>query len=305
MVQLKGFRNSVTLDDGSGLYISRPDLQDGMATEITPGELPVDFVNEYHAAFEVRCCFCSKKTPHYHGWTARMADGRLALCGIDCANRIDAPLVKELAGRLKVKMRVVAIRRSAREDIASALGLLLVVTEDLVELERVASALATELNQRLAHTSVVRTPGIKGIEIIRKPRLLHLRQVRTKLLQWREASIDEWTEDQMLAATREAGRMRAALEAGLAFLASAADLFSEDGIRALAQACRSNYEAPCRPVWVKEPGGTHTVQIIFGNIFSPPKSFRLGSFGIVPDLEQVLAIFDGKAQDVDASGSTA
>lgn len=303
MVQQKGFRNSVTLDDGSGLYISRPDLQEGIATEVAPGELPVDFVNEYHAAFEVRCCFCAKKTPHYHGWTARLADGRIAYCGINCANQIDAPLVKDLAGKLKVRMRVVALRRSVHEDIAQALSVLLVLTEDLIELERAASALATELNIRLAHTSVLRTPGIKGIGILTKPRSLHLRQARSKLLQWRDAQTEEWTEEVMQLAIREAAKIRHTIKEGFAFLEAAESLFSPAGIQSLAQACRNNLDAPCRPVRVKEPSGFETVQIIFGDIHTPPKSFRLGSFRIVPDVQQVLEIFDGRSQDVDGTGA--
>ena len=107
----------------------------------------------------------------------------------------------------------------------------------------------------------------------------------------------------MQAAMREAAKIRDALKEGLAFLHSAAELFSPEGIRLLAQACRANRAAPCRPVRVREPSGFETVQLIFGDIHTPPKAFRLGSFGIVPDAQQVLAIFDGKTQDVDQTGN--
>lgn len=70
------------------LQIDEPEKQEGLSKEIPLGEVPVDYANSYQCAYNVRCAFCAKKTPHKVGVTAVMEDGRHALCGRDCAENL-------------------------------------------------------------------------------------------------------------------------------------------------------------------------------------------------------------------------
>jgi hypothetical protein len=73
------------INDSTGFIISAPDLQAGLSAEIERGVRPQEFLNRYHADYEVRCAFCVGHTPHRKGFTVRLKDGRKALCGFLCA----------------------------------------------------------------------------------------------------------------------------------------------------------------------------------------------------------------------------
>ena len=72
-------------DPPSRFIVSRPDEQSNLTPEIPKGEIPTHYINRYHADHDVSCAFCDKHTLHRKGFTAEMADGRIALCGRDCA----------------------------------------------------------------------------------------------------------------------------------------------------------------------------------------------------------------------------
>lgn len=75
------------LDDSHTLVVTAPDLQQGLSREIEQGVIPKRYLNRYSASHEVRCAFCPGHTPHFRGFTVEMEDGRIALCGIDCARK--------------------------------------------------------------------------------------------------------------------------------------------------------------------------------------------------------------------------
>lgn len=71
--------------DSSEFVVSAPDLQIGLSPEIEQGTRPREFLNRYHASYDIRCAFCAGHTLHRRGFTVQLDDGRIALCGIDCA----------------------------------------------------------------------------------------------------------------------------------------------------------------------------------------------------------------------------
>lgn len=64
--------------------VTDPEAQPGLSAEIEPGTVPTGYLNRYYTDHDVRCAFCAKHTPHRRGFTVELADGRIALCGIDC-----------------------------------------------------------------------------------------------------------------------------------------------------------------------------------------------------------------------------
>jgi hypothetical protein len=70
--------------DPNRFVVTDPEAQPGLCEEIEPGTRPIGYLNRYHTEHDVRCAFCAKHTPHRRGFTVELADGRMALCGIDC-----------------------------------------------------------------------------------------------------------------------------------------------------------------------------------------------------------------------------
>ncbi|GHC22725.1 hypothetical protein GCM10007291_22610 [Gemmobacter nanjingensis] len=142
------------------LIISKPDLQVGLTEVIPTGEIPTHYINRYMAEDEVRCAFCDKHTPHKRGFTAQMADGRIALCGRDCAAKYFG---QEVADRfeqdLEKQIERAARRRIVHRTIEGVPATLALLSRDVVEMEeralRAVGALhdefrATPLPTRLA-----------------------------------------------------------------------------------------------------------------------------------------------------------
>lgn len=67
--------------------ITDPEAQPGLTPEIERGQIPSGYINRYVVDHDVHCAFCPPHMPHRHGFTAQMADGRIALCGRDCGRK--------------------------------------------------------------------------------------------------------------------------------------------------------------------------------------------------------------------------
>lgn len=67
--------------------ITDPESQPGLTPEIERGLIPSGYINRYVVDHDVPCAFCPPHMPHRHGFTARMPDGRIALCGRDCGRK--------------------------------------------------------------------------------------------------------------------------------------------------------------------------------------------------------------------------
>lgn len=129
-----GVHVTTALED---LIISEPGLQVGLTDIIPLGEIPAHYINRYHAAEKVRCAFCDKHTPHNKGFTAQMADGRIALCGRDCAAKYFG---QEVADKFEEQLEKQIERSSRRLLIQRTLDgipdTLAQVSEDLVRMEQ-------------------------------------------------------------------------------------------------------------------------------------------------------------------------
>jgi hypothetical protein len=119
------------------LIISRPELQGDLTDVIPLGQIPWRYINRYLAEEEVRCAFCEKHTPHKRGFTAEMEDGRIALCGRDCAAKYFG---KDVADRfekdLERQIQVAARRRLVKRTIDGVAETLAKITPDMVEKEK-------------------------------------------------------------------------------------------------------------------------------------------------------------------------
>ncbi|OWY08712.1 hypothetical protein B6V74_12870 [Thioclava sp. F42-5] len=97
---------------------ARPELQAGLTEAIPEGEIPSRYINRYHADHDVPCAFCNKHTDHRRGFTVQMKDGRIALCGRDCAKFYFGP---EVARDFEKKLKEEEDRRATASVIARAM----------------------------------------------------------------------------------------------------------------------------------------------------------------------------------------
>ena len=65
--------------------LARPNEQRGLTLEMESGAVPEKYLNRYHTDHDIKCAFFPAHTPHRRGFTVEMSDGRIGLCGIDCA----------------------------------------------------------------------------------------------------------------------------------------------------------------------------------------------------------------------------
>jgi hypothetical protein len=106
--------------------ISDPESQTGLTDVIERGAVPVRYLNRYHTDHDVRCAFCDSHMPHRRGFTAEMADGRIALCGFDCGRKyFGMEVAKDFERALK-----------KTEDEAQRDAILAAAMEDLPALHR-------------------------------------------------------------------------------------------------------------------------------------------------------------------------
>jgi hypothetical protein len=129
-----GLQTPIALEN---LTISRPEMQVGL-TEIIPlGEIPTGYLNRYLAEREVRCAFCDNHTPHKKGFTARMADGRIALCGRDCAAKYFGQSVADrFEEQLDQQIARSARRRVVQRAVEGVPATLAMITPDLISMEK-------------------------------------------------------------------------------------------------------------------------------------------------------------------------
>lgn len=119
-----------------GLVISHPELQPGLTDVIPPGELPSHYINRYQAEEEVRCAFCDKHTPHKRGFTAQMEDGRIALCGRDCAAKyFGTEAAEKFEAELERQIQRAAQIRVVQRTLGGVPATLALITPELIRAE--------------------------------------------------------------------------------------------------------------------------------------------------------------------------
>lgn len=138
------------------LIISHPELQPGLTTVIPPGERPSHYLNRYHADHKVRCAFCDKHTPHNRGFTAQMEDGRVALCGKDCADEyFGKEDAKKFAEELEKQIRRASKRKIIQRTLDGIPAALELVTDELIAMERQALEATYALSREFRHSGVL------------------------------------------------------------------------------------------------------------------------------------------------------
>jgi len=104
MVNLSGIRSANSNPIVTAYRIADPEFQPGLSETVESGVVPVEYLNYYNTSSPVRCAFCGKHQRHNRGFTARMADGRIALCGRDCGKAFfGIDVARQLEKVLKAK----------------------------------------------------------------------------------------------------------------------------------------------------------------------------------------------------------
>lgn len=138
------------------LIITRPELQAGLTDVIPPGEVPTHYINRYLAEHEVKCAFCDKHTPHLRGFTAKMGDGRTALCGIDCAAKyFGKEVADKFEEQLERQIELAARRRLVSKTVEGVPEALTLLTDELLEEEVSAAQAVAALYDAFKATKVV------------------------------------------------------------------------------------------------------------------------------------------------------
>lgn len=133
--------------DSSEFVIAAPDLQIGLSAEIERGTRPKEFLNRYHAEYDVRCAFCAGHTPHRRGFTVRLEDGRTALCGIDCAREFfGEEVVSRFAWDLQRQIDHQSQLRVLARTVDGAPEALTILNDDWIEIENAYAAAVGGIN---------------------------------------------------------------------------------------------------------------------------------------------------------------
>ncbi|MCH8166831.1 MAG: hypothetical protein IIC03_02725 [Proteobacteria bacterium] len=144
--------------------LARPDEQDGLTLEMEPGAIPERYLNRYHADYDVRCAFCPTHTPHRRGFTVAMADGRTALCGIDCAAKYFGV---EVAARHEADLEKHIKKVTQERLVVRALSGVQIVVDELerrwLRLEEAAEDVTSELEFFIGHSSIARSVNDQGV----------------------------------------------------------------------------------------------------------------------------------------------
>lgn len=140
-----------------GLIIAHPEMQQGLTPIIPPGEIPAHYINRYEAEHEVRCAFCDKHTPHKKGFTVQMEDGRIALCGRDCARHYFGDEVADnFEEKLEEQIRRASKRKIIQRTLAGIPEAMKAITPELVKMEE------SSLEAVSALAGCFRNSGISG-----------------------------------------------------------------------------------------------------------------------------------------------
>ena len=136
-------------EESSDFVISSPDRQPGLVPEIERGAVPKEYLNRYYADHDVRCAFCVTHQLHKRGFTVKMADGRIALCGIDCAKvffgeEVAAHFEQELDKQISRK----ALQDVLARTVSGAPTALRVLDEEWIDLESDLFSAATAVQKR-------------------------------------------------------------------------------------------------------------------------------------------------------------
>lgn len=143
-------------NETSEFIIARPELQAGLVDAVAEGEIPIRYINKYHAAEDVRCAFYKQHQAHKRGFTALMGDGRIALCGRDCGIKyFGEEAATKFEADLDQQIRRESKRKIIRRTLSGIPTVLELLTDDLLEMEAEALAACHVLHTSFRHSGVL------------------------------------------------------------------------------------------------------------------------------------------------------
>lgn len=288
----KGYANALRVDDGTGLVISRPDLQPDLTPVVERGVVPVSYLNSYVADDEQPCAFCAKRTPHKRGYTVSLADGRIALCGHCCADRFFG---REKAAALSsdyLQRHRLAMLRQAVANLQAGIAVVLsLVGEDIVRFEHRALQALHLVHRSTRNLSLRRSP-IAGIDVLLAGEAgtpARVSQARERISSWARIDPTSAPPKQLLAVMRELANVDGQMRTGLRILSDAATLFRPENFQHVTDFCRHQR----RPIDLfslsRDPDG----QLMLhrqpraaswpSRTPEPPSAHRIGSLPRIPE----------------------
>lgn len=290
----KGFAGTLAINDDTGLIISRPDLQAGLSAVIEAGTAPVAYLNEYLAAFDVPCAFCAKHTPHKHGYTVKMEDGRIALCGDICASRFfGSDRALALSHDLGKRMQQASLRQAIAQAKARAPSVLRYLPKTLLDFEEAALEAVCRVGRETSHLSLRHQP-IPGIDALKfasvmAPRRLAKAKGALEKLQKLNLDGDDAVLETVLS---DFVGLETQLEIGLRFISHAATLFTRENFSRVNQFCRYQQGTVDRFSMVVDFDGQHRLHQ-FPRDGRQPICVHLGKLPSILSFERVQQVLRG------------
>lgn len=286
----KGYSGVLEINDSSGLVISRPELQDGLTKEVEAGSAPVSYINEYHAEFEVDCAFCAKHTPHRHGYTVEMEDGRIALCGNHCASKFfGAEQAHKLSIELGKRMESASLRAAVAKAKRSIPALTELLTDDVLRFEKASVEAVNRIASETGHTPLrhEKIPGITALMRGSVGQKLRLRDAREYVRALADLDLDAG-ETNFRKSLADFNFTIAQIEVALRFLSHAALLFTRENFSAVASFCRSQGGRVDRFVMTIDPKNALVLQQ-HPRDRGPTTHIYFGTIPEIPTAEQLTA----------------
>ena len=296
----------------------QPDLQLGLTAIIPTGQIPTRFINRYRATSKVRCAFCDRHTEHNRGVTAEMADGRIALCGIDCATRhFGREVVRGLEAEL-ARREAMHARRRQLENVLSGAQQVDDTIDRWLPLEHQIDGIVEDLRevldgiqfrQKLTDSGTLRRVRIEPVQIeqqrpdgttFHRPhererivgtvygaRLLvfgfgPLRKAQAaleRIVRMSASSVDTLTDDHVTTALSLKSDVIAKLAEGIKRFEIAQRFLAEDNIKELHKWARSEWGSSPKIQWKKRASGPAILA-------KPPAEEEMWEM-IVPDLSAI------------------
>lgn len=286
----KGYSGALEINDGSGLVISRPELQDGLTKNVEAGSAPVSYINEYHAEFDVDCAFCAKHTPHRHGYTVEMEDGRIALCGNHCASKFfGAERAHKLSLELGKRMESASLRAAVAKAKRSIAVLMELLADEILFFEQASVEAVKRISSETGHTPLrhEKIPGITALMFGSASQKLRLRDAREDMRALADLDLDA-DETDFRKSLAEFNATIAQIEIALRFLSHAALLFTRENFSAVARFCRSQGGRVDRFVMTIDPKGALVLHQ-HPRDRGPTKHIYFGTIPEIPTAEQLTA----------------
>ena len=178
----------------SAFIIARPELQTKLFAEISEGEIPICYINRYHAEDEVSCAFCRQHQAHNRGFTALMEDGRIALCGRNFGIKVTREVAAaKFEQELDQQIRRESKRRIIRRTLSGIPTVSVLLNDELLEMENEALEACCALREGFKVSGILSKTSEQGHFDLQETRRRWIDQI-DKEGRTRSVPIDEETQ---------------------------------------------------------------------------------------------------------------